>query len=292
LSAFPRAGQSRYAIPLGSQCSPRRAFKLTSFIDLLSDFEVAGFAPHGPRDAGELVGESDGGLVVAARALNVECPGLEAIGMRVFLCGPEDGAGALDEKHADIGIAPLGDGAETADKPARVFPGSEAEEACEVATGGEATDVTDEGDECGGSEDPDARDGLEALGDGVLSGERLGLALDIVGAGFEMRDFGAGLVESEPQRAGDGAVGIFNQGSDSGDDTAGTHGDEDADLAEHAAGGVDAGGAIGDIGGAIAVERGYDLLVDGFYGHGADVLVTERFEESFPSARSVLLRMA
>ncbi len=83
-------------------------FIITSFIvDLLGDFEVAVFAPDGPGDACEFVGEGDSGLVVAARALDVERPDFEAIGMLAFLCGPEDGAGAVDEEHADIGIASL-----------------------------------------------------------------------------------------------------------------------------------------------------------------------------------------
>lgn len=44
---------------------------------------------------------------MAARALDGECPSLETIGMLTFLCGPEDGAGAVDKEHADIRIASL-----------------------------------------------------------------------------------------------------------------------------------------------------------------------------------------
>ena len=90
-----------------------------------------------------------------------------------------------------------------------MLPGSEPEVTREVTTRGEAVDITDEGDEGGSSEDPDARDGLETCGNGALSGERLDLMLDIVGAGFEVRDFGAGFMESGPQSARDGAFGIF-----------------------------------------------------------------------------------
>ena len=50
---------------------------------------------------------------------------------------------------------------------------------------------------------------------------------------------------------------------------------------KNSAGGVDASGAIGDVGGAVAVKRGHDLLVDGFDGHGVDVLVAEGLEKSF-----------
>ena len=44
---------------------------------------------------------------MAARALDAERPSLETIGMLAFLCGPEDGTGAVDEKHADVRIASL-----------------------------------------------------------------------------------------------------------------------------------------------------------------------------------------
>ena len=73
-------------------------------LDLPVDFEVAIFSPHGPGDAGELVGEGDGSLVVAAGAFDVECPELEAIGSSAFLCCPEDRAGTVDKEHAEVGI--------------------------------------------------------------------------------------------------------------------------------------------------------------------------------------------
>lgn len=122
---------------------------------------------------------------------------------------------------------------------------------------------------------------MEACGDGVLSGEGLDLALDIAGAGFEVRDFGAGFVESGAQRAGDGAIGILDQGADAGNDTARALRDEDADFAEHASGGVDTSGAVCDVGAAVAVQSSQDVLIEGFYGDRMDVLVSERLEERF-----------
>jgi hypothetical protein len=108
LSAWPRAGQSRFAICSDSRCSPRRVFEVISFTNLRgSDFEVAIFNPDGPGDASELVGEGHGGLVVAAETLDVECPEFEAVGSPALFRRPEDGAGAVDKEHADIGITPL-----------------------------------------------------------------------------------------------------------------------------------------------------------------------------------------
>ena len=54
-----------------------------------------------------LVGESDGGFVVAAGTFDGERPDLEARGILAFLGGPKDGAGAVDKEHAEIGIASL-----------------------------------------------------------------------------------------------------------------------------------------------------------------------------------------
>lgn len=74
--------------------------------------------------------------------------------------------------------------------------------------------ITDEGHESGGSEEPDSWDSLKAVGDRVVRGEAVDLALDIAGAGFEVEDFGADLVECGPQPARDIAIGILDQGSD------------------------------------------------------------------------------
>ena len=41
--------------------------------------EVAIVAPGGPDDASEFVGEGDGGLVVTATLLEIECPGAQSI---------------------------------------------------------------------------------------------------------------------------------------------------------------------------------------------------------------------
>jgi hypothetical protein len=218
---------------------------------------------------------------VAAGAFSLESPGLETAGMLSSLRCPKNRASAVDEEHSEIRIAALGDGAETADEAARVLPWGEPEEAREVATRGEAVDVADEGDESGGGEEADTGDRAQAPDDGILRCEFFDLVNDVADAGVEVEDFSRSLMESRPQGGRDRAIRIFDESPHGRDDPRGTLGDKDADLPEKAAGGVDAGGAIGDIGGAVAVERGHDLLVDGFYGHGVDVLVAEGLEKSF-----------
>src|SRR5258705_215295 len=103
--------------------------------------------PDGPDDAGQLVGEGDGGLVVAAELLEMQSPGAQTVGGATLLGGPEDGPRAVDEKHAEVDVAALADGAEAADETAGALAGRQPEVAGEVTTGGEALDVPDEGDQ-------------------------------------------------------------------------------------------------------------------------------------------------
>jgi len=218
---------------------------------------------------------------VAALTLTLESPGLETIGTLSPLRRPENRACAVDEKHPKVRIAALGDGTEPTDKSARVLPGSEPEEAREVATGGEAVDVADKGHESGGGEEADAGDRAQTPDDGILRCEGFDLVNDVADAGVEVEDFSGGFTESRPQGGRDRALRIFDERPHGRDDPRGTLGDEDAYLPKNSASGIDAGGAIGDIGGAVAVKRGHDLLVDGFDGHGMDVFVAEGFEKSF-----------
>jgi hypothetical protein len=162
-----------------------------------------------------------------------------------------------------------------------VLPWGEPEVTGEVATGREAVDVADEGYESGGGEEPDAGDRAQAPDDGILRCECLDLVNNVADAGVEVEDFSRSLVESRPQGGRDRAVWIFDESPHGRDNPGGTLGDEDTDLPENAASRIDAGGAIGDIGGAVAMERGHDLLVDGFYGYGMDVFVAEGIEKSF-----------
>ena len=112
LSACPHAGQSRFAIISLSQCS--RWLVNQSISDLPYGFEGAVSFPNGPGDSSEFVGESDGGLVVSSYALTFECPRSESIRVIDVFGSPEDGSGAVNEEHTEIGIASLGDTAEMA----------------------------------------------------------------------------------------------------------------------------------------------------------------------------------
>ena len=150
---FSPRRSDRCAIRSMSRSSARQGFSGDGSNRLLS-FEGAVVFPDGPDDASELVGERDGGLVVAAGLFELEGPSSEAIGMGRFLGVPEDGASAVDEEHAKVGVAALGDAAEVTGETARVFARGEAEVAGEVAAGRKATNIADEGDEGGGGKSP------------------------------------------------------------------------------------------------------------------------------------------
>ena len=71
--------------------------------------EHAILLPYGPDDAGEFVGEADGGFVVTAPVLELECPDTERVWLLGAVAAPEDGAGAVGEEHTQIGIATFAD---------------------------------------------------------------------------------------------------------------------------------------------------------------------------------------
>src|SRR3989442_1137459 len=83
--------------------------------------------PDSPDDASELVGEGDGGLVVAAESFDLQGPGSQAVGNGPRLGLPEDGACAVGEEHAEVNVAALADGAEAADETAGALARSQSE---------------------------------------------------------------------------------------------------------------------------------------------------------------------
>ena len=161
--------------------------------------KVASFVEYDPGEAGEFVGERDGGLVVSSSLLEFERPAPEAIGFLLALGGPEDGSGTVDEQRSQVRIAPLGDASEPADVSARVLLGCEAEETRKVPSGGKALDVTDEGDQCGCGQQSDAWNGTQMGNRLVLPGECLELAFGRADLLFEASDLIACFEEAYAQ---------------------------------------------------------------------------------------------
>ena len=114
-----------------------------------------------PKDAGDAIGESDSRDVVASMLFKSECPGSERIRLRLFLRMPEDGAGTVDEEHADVLVAPLRDRPEVAGQAARLLAWSQAEIAGEVPAGGEPIQGSHEGFDGRGRQNANAGNGSE-----------------------------------------------------------------------------------------------------------------------------------
>jgi hypothetical protein len=132
----------------------------------------------------------------------------------------------------------------------------------------------------GGDQETDSRD-REELGDsGRLRGESGELVLDHLDATLEVSDLGADLGESGTERIGDLALGVLDLGPGRGDGVVSSEGDEDSELAEQAAQGVDAGGAFGEPAGADAMQGGEGLLGDGLDRDGADLIVAVGLEHA------------
>ena len=116
--------------------------------------------PHGPDDARELVGDGHCRLVVHVSLRDLVCPLSKAVGALASRVH-EDGARAVDEESAQVAITTLGDASQVAFEAAGVLAWRQAEIAGEMAAGRKASNVADEGDECGGDEQPDAGNGAQ-----------------------------------------------------------------------------------------------------------------------------------
>src|SRR5512134_2904927 len=118
----------------------------------------------------------------------VEGPGAEAVAVLHALGMPEDRSRAVDEEHAQVGVAALGDPAEESAQAARVLAWCQAEEAGHVAAGREARGVADEGVQGGCREQADTRYRAQPGDERDLPGEGLELRLDVFDAGGERGD--------------------------------------------------------------------------------------------------------
>jgi len=130
---------------------------------------------YGPEDTSELVGEGDGGTVVSAALEDGEGPGLEVVGAFDAGSGEQDGARAVDQESAQIRIAALGDGAEMTAQAAGELAGDQAERAGEPSAGSESVQRADEGDQGGGGDQANSRDGEGSRRVGRAGGEPLGV---------------------------------------------------------------------------------------------------------------------
>src|SRR5207245_9074881 len=140
--------------------------------------------------------------------------------------------------------------------------------------------VSDEGNQGGGGDETDARDGAQAGDGGSLVGECLELVLDDTDAALQVVYLGAGGGESRAQSVGQTGLGVGEQVPGLGEDMVRPDGDGAAEFAQQPADCIDAGSSSRQPGGAQAMQSGQGLLGDGLHGHGVDVLVAERLQKT------------
>jgi hypothetical protein len=100
-----------------------------------------------PADAGDFIGEGDGGDVEAASSGDIQRPGSEVIGHVCGGAGAERRASPVDQHHAQVAVPSFGDAAEPADLACGVFSRRQPEVSGEVSTRAEAVQITDKGDQ-------------------------------------------------------------------------------------------------------------------------------------------------
>lgn len=261
-----------------SHCSSRQEASL-SYLEGFSRFVYAPGAPYGPDDAGDLVGQSDRCLIHSSALLHLESPRPQAVGMFQPLRS-EHRSRAMDQERTQVDIALLADSSESTFVPCGFLLRSQAEETSEFPAGWEAQDFADKGDEGSGRNQSHTGNRHQALDYRHAGCQSAQLALDCFDAVLEIANLQAGLSQSQAQGIWDRAVGILDQGPDPGHDMVGTDRQGQAQLAQDAANGVDAGGAVADPGRTKPVQRRQGLLRDGLDRNGVDLFVAMGFEQA------------
>lgn len=236
--------------------------------------------PDRPNDTGEFIGQSNGGNIMTSLFFDSKHPSPKPVWGWVCFGTREDGAGAMDKKHAQISIPPFGDTTEAALIAAGVFPGSESEEAGEVAGCWESMDIANKSDQGSGGQKADSGDGTQLFEDGVMISQRLELPFNGTDTSFELSDFISHISESRPQQPGDRTIQITDEILQGRYDSASAGGDGDAEFPEDSPGRINPSGPVGEVFGPETMKGCEGMLIGGFDGHGLDVFVTEGFENA------------
>jgi hypothetical protein len=236
--------------------------------------------PDCPNNPGKFIGQGDGGNIMAPLFFDSKHPSPKPVWGWVCFGTRENGAGAMDKKHAQISIPPFGNRAEAAMISAGVFPGGETEEAGEVAGCWESVNVADKSNQGSGGQKADAGDGTQLLEDGVMISQRLELPFNGTDTSFELSDFISHISESRPQQPGDRTIKIIDEILQGRYDSASAGGDGDAEFPEDSPGGVNPSGPVGEVFGPETMKGCKGMLIWGFDGHGLDVFVTKGFENA------------
>ena len=267
-----------------SHCSSRQeAFSLASRPLLGSrwpGFVVGPTPPYSPDNAGHLVGQGYGRFVVATGLFQSQCPGSEPIGLLEAPGSKQCRPGSVDDQHSQVGVSPFADRPQPASLAAGALSGCEAKEAREVTTCGETLDVSYEGDERCGGDQPDAGNREQLLDGRGLLGQKFELLFDCADALLEVSNLQACLSQGQAQWIRQLVLSVLQQSPGLGDYLLRADGQEMAELAQDAPHQVDPGGAIGEPCRTQAMKGGKGLLGNGLDRDGSDRLVSMRFEQA------------
>ena len=238
--------------------------------------------PHRPHDAGELVGESDGGLVVAAQPFELQRPDPEPIRRRgcLRLRVAQHGPRAVNQEHAQVGVAALANRPQAPPQCRRGLPRREPEITREVPPGRKPRDVADRRHQRRGRQQPDPGNCAELTDDHILAGDALELALNGPQARLDLPDVRGRIGQRGPQQSRNYGVGVFQERGHVGYHMVRADRHDEPELAQQAADGVDPRGAGGEPHGAQAVQRRQGLLRLRLDRHRSDIFVPKSFEQS------------
>lgn len=237
-------------------------------------------SPNGPNNTGEFIGQGNGSNIMTPLLFDSKRPGTKSVGRGILFGMHENRASAVNKKHAQVSIPPLGDAPEAVMIAAGIFPGSETEEAGEVASRRESMDIADKSNQSSGGHKANTRDRTKLVERGVIPCQRLELPFNSLDTSFELSDFISHISERRSQQLGDRTFRIVDEIPHSGHDLASTDGDGDAEFPEDTTSRVNASGPVGDVFGTETVKGCEGMLIRRFNRHGSDVFVAKSFENT------------
>jgi hypothetical protein len=108
----------------------------------------------------------------------------------------------MDQHHAEVAVASLGDAAEAARVSGGMLAGCQAEEGGEVSARAETVEVTHEGDERGRGQDANAGDAHEDRRFRHRASEMLEFDTQMIRFGLKRFDLGEQIAQGMPQEVG------------------------------------------------------------------------------------------
>ena len=220
---------------------------------------------HRVGDAGELVGQRHHGDI--GMTPRPQGRGPTAEGIRFALDPAHDGARAMNQQLAQVGVAALADAEQPVAAAGGMLAGYQAEEGRQApAITEQARVAADGGDQGGGDQGTDAGDGHQALGRLALAGEGGNLGVIRGDPRVEVTPLVGQALEAGAEQGAQAILGVLQDLRQAGPDVGASLGDDDAVFREQTTDLVDLGGALRDGLTAQAMDGLEILLLDALDG--------------------------